>query len=985
MMASTAHANSAFNSGPGDQDDNQSIVSDLSTAAFKDSFKDDLLKAIESIRAPGAFAFNAALSKLPPDLGVSVDGVGRIPLPLSESHARRIISKARQAPYGKGSDTIVDTAVRNTWELDPTQFKISWSGWTAYLRNIRSVVAQQMGLNINTTVHAHLYKMLLYEKGAMFKAHTDTEKIPGMFGTLVISLPSKHTGGEVVLKHSGETVMYESSKCEVSCAAWYSDVSHEVRPVTSGHRWVLTYNLAIDQSLPPPSAGPQTSEMRAIRHSIRRWLAQDVESRDSQYVYYVLDHEYTEANTSYQSLKAVDLARVGALRQACKGLPVTLFLALLEKEEMGEVEFDGSDLQYNYRGAMGEYDDESDESYHHIAEVLETTYRLKTVRDFQGNVVAGTMGIKEEDMLDSDLFDDMVGEEEYEGYMGNSGPSATHWYRLGAVVIVPHVSIADFFMQPEDSYSSRSNRVPQESINYLAQQCSQPVVQDYLVTAMVDLFEKALPCIQGDSRRLKDTSVLFNVLKAALQHKEYQLVENTLIQLNSTLPAEWYSSLRQWLTHGNREDKIINRFNIIKRGLTLAMLSPGSFTSKLKVITHIVPTPNHLPPDALPTPEPILGWARQTLRKLLEDDVPRQVTKDDGPSVVDMALYFDDPILFLTETVVPVFEKRPLAPAFRFSVLYQLTQLIDKKTLPVPEGQNLYRTMARLLIASQDFSLLRDAGVVTVQEHKEHKKRLQTSWIIRDRNHIPTEKYVAITYKTLGEFFTWILKLSTDMDNLAAQFMSKAVMQADKLPRAELCLMWLPFLRSIVPDLERNNVPLDTPAYQKFFSTLILAVMDRYLGPEPAKPTNWSVPGLNCTCDDCRRVNAFLAHPTQMSAKFPVNKNRRHHIHNRLDGDHVGCTHTSERNTNPHTLVITKTTRPQELKLQHWLKLLDKVVEQLSQFKAEHLATLLGSDVERVKQLGKRQKGQGNISQRPVVGEKRRADDAFEVIDLTSD
>jgi hypothetical protein len=100
-----------------------------------------------------------------------VDGVGAISLPLGESHARHIVSKARQAPYGKGSDTIVDTAVRNTRELDPTQFTIAWSGWPSYLEKICNVVAQQMG--ISTTVHADIYKMLLYEKGAMFRAHTE--------------------------------------------------------------------------------------------------------------------------------------------------------------------------------------------------------------------------------------------------------------------------------------------------------------------------------------------------------------------------------------------------------------------------------------------------------------------------------------------------------------------------------------------------------------------------------------------------------------------------------------------------------------------------------------------------------------------------------------------------------------------------------------------------------------------------------------------
>jgi hypothetical protein len=89
--------------------------------------------------------------------------------------------------------------------------------------------------------------------------------------------------------------------------------------------------------------------------------------------------------------------------------------------------------------------------------------------------------------------------------------------------------------------------------------------------------------------------------------------------------------------------------------------------------------------------------------------------------------------------------------------------------------------------------------------------------------------------------------------------------------------MWLPFSRSVIPILERNNLSLTTPAYQKFFSTLILSVLDRYLGPEPAKLANWSVPGLSCNCGDCQRVTAFLAHPTQMSGKFPMDKERRHH------------------------------------------------------------------------------------------------------------
>ena len=38
-------------------------------------------------------------------------------------------------------------------------------------------------------VAANLYKMVLYKERGHFKAHRDTEKEPGMFGTLIIQLP----------------------------------------------------------------------------------------------------------------------------------------------------------------------------------------------------------------------------------------------------------------------------------------------------------------------------------------------------------------------------------------------------------------------------------------------------------------------------------------------------------------------------------------------------------------------------------------------------------------------------------------------------------------------------------------------------------------------------------------------------------------------------------------------------------------------------
>lgn len=80
-------------------------------------------------------------------------------------------------------------------------------------------------------VKAELYKLLVYEEDAFFKPHQDSEKTPGMFGTLAVCLPSKHEGGKVQLTHNKRKVEFataESSKFDTTFATWYSDVLREV-------------------------------------------------------------------------------------------------------------------------------------------------------------------------------------------------------------------------------------------------------------------------------------------------------------------------------------------------------------------------------------------------------------------------------------------------------------------------------------------------------------------------------------------------------------------------------------------------------------------------------------------------------------------------------------------------------------------------------------------------------------------------------------
>jgi hypothetical protein len=74
---------------------------------------------------------------------------------------------------------------------------------------------------IKERIRAEPYKMLLYQTGAFFKEHKDTnDKIPNMFGTMIVALPSDHTGGQVRLKHADQEMWYRSDICHSSVAFW---------------------------------------------------------------------------------------------------------------------------------------------------------------------------------------------------------------------------------------------------------------------------------------------------------------------------------------------------------------------------------------------------------------------------------------------------------------------------------------------------------------------------------------------------------------------------------------------------------------------------------------------------------------------------------------------------------------------------------------------------------------------------------------------
>ncbi|KAJ5377333.1 uncharacterized protein N7496_004742 [Penicillium cataractarum] len=977
-----------------DEDDDESL-----------DIGEELLAALDAIESAGTFASKGELPYLDPQ--IKVKDVGTITLPLQEAQARQMIDQAHQAPYGKGSETLVDTAVRNTLELNPDQFELGNPEWDSYVEKACAFVARDLG--IDAPVSAELYKMLIYEKGAMFKPHTDTEKSAGMFATLVIGLPSPHEGGDVVVKHQGDKMTLETQKHGFSYVSWYSDVVHEVLPVRSGYRWVLTYNLCIDPSQQRPTACLQTEGARYLHEILKTWIGQ--KDRDMSHAYYRLDHEYTQANISLNALKGRDMAAVHLLKDISKTLNVEIFLALLAKSEFGSCEYYGDyrRKRYYYRArdyGFRDFDDEDDEdadyygrrgARHELQEVFETSYEITSLVDLDGCRLVKDMELEKDNVLQEECFKEVDPEEDYTGYQGNSGPEATHWYR--AVVIVPRDSIADFLAKSwarESIYMSIDQRENVTSvIGYLAKTLLHTSGNQSVIEPLKDLCRKVWSPDQGEEfgsfreRLALPEPANTKVLQAAITLKDQDFIKNAAEHHDGNLSLEFFKWTRDQLDAGTTS------FDDIKDSLLRAIRGFPELWKRQVAIKNLVPPTESMPED-------VKSWINTVHDGILEMILQQELGAEDGYAVVDMIPGYHD-FAYLSNRVLPAVEGRLAAPSFLLAFLSRLHQCITEGSFSSDNGTNLYRQVARSLVDKIDIYTLHG------EVRDERPAKLSPYWAPRTT---PPPKSFVVTDKTLVDFISTLTRVFPDSDSIMGFLSRRICFRAPAIEASKFHLLWLPFLHSLGKFCETNSIPSSSPDYRQIFAAILKAYFNTYVGEEPTTDASFARSSVGCYCGDCTWLNEFLKDPSQTVCRFPMGKQRRQHLHNTLEAAQIDCTHETERVGSPHTLVVTKTFRDHDKAVAEWKKRKAEATIKVHDFSKSELTVWLGEDYDRLMKMVDPRSSSGRSartvppSQRlapikpnqqtrpsisrneacpnPVAGRKRKATDT-DVVDLAED
>lgn len=86
------------------------------------------------------------------------------------------------------------------------------------------------------------------------------------------------------------------------------------------------------------------------------------------------------------------------------------------------------------------------------------------------------------------------------------------------------------------------------------------------------------------------------------------------------------------------------------------------------------------------------------------------------------------------------------------------------------------------------------------------------------------------------------------------------------------------------------------------------AILDTRLARPERSGDDWSIDLPDgCECDLCAALRAFLVAPSRRTYEWPLAKERRRHVHQRVDAAELPVKHQTRRVGRPYRLILTKT------------------------------------------------------------------------------
>ena len=203
-----------------------------------------LKQILKQQHAPVDDMISGVAAELPSHLGLHVDKVGLISLPLNEHQALDLMTKK-------------ENEHSHVFYYETSRFEFKNPEWNRHLHVLAKQTAVKLGCS-NDKVGISLEQMILCAKGARLPkrihAFNNNRKTNSSFARLVIQLPSVHTGGDYLVYGDCDEKTKKADLGQRTKKASYAmhfvahmiESSFEVTEVKSGYCLFLVYTLWSD-------------------------------------------------------------------------------------------------------------------------------------------------------------------------------------------------------------------------------------------------------------------------------------------------------------------------------------------------------------------------------------------------------------------------------------------------------------------------------------------------------------------------------------------------------------------------------------------------------------------------------------------------------------------------------------------------------------------------------------------------------------------
>ncbi|KAK2018347.1 2OG-Fe(II) oxygenase [Colletotrichum eremochloae] len=912
-------------------------------------WKDTLRVCLKGIKSAGDIAtFTRHTAYTNP--GLKIEGHPAIPLPLTPEHAELIKGACRQAPFGKGNNTLVDTSVRNTWELENHQFELLNPEWPAFLVRVGGESARGLGLR-NIALKPH--KLLLYEKGSFFKRHKDTEKEPGMVGTLVVCLPSDHTGGDVHLSFGSEKRTYSTapnSRFDLTTLAWYSDVSHEVKELEAGYRLALTYNIVVQNDSEKQSAGFFGKQARQIEKFLTEW---QMMFHNKERLIHPLEHKYSQASLSMHNMKGRDGAVCRALDKVASECGVYLLLGHLTRSEGG------------YLG-----DDE--DTYNNLTDL----YLLDGKPIGRGDMPA------DEEILDLNKLSEGNPDSEEEGeYTGNEAAESTLRYHNTVVILIKKDRILHY-VKPI-AKSKPSGNVYTHNIIQMVTEDMEKLMKDRNTEGI------AKPPLLRVLRKAFRSGETSKTLTPVAVYWAMTLEDSAIYKTAMTTAMKCSVQDIRGSAIKTAVDFIEQRFGDDPESIDWDKWV-GSAT-EMDTLTGVQETISRFTPvfrkDTVK--DSFVEWGECMLDKKLNNQAEFNISEH---------LFFIKTIEkkhnnkdWLMSTLIPALASRGTRELI-YSVLHSV--FVNKDQVEFSIAKELFEYVlhhgfAKLLLQGADLlPKPADSGPQDFwsQTRKPTHVSPTCSGLLKD--------FVAIVDHCLS------LKLTEKgRELLEACCNQLAWTKAEWDPKKVCGDIISQLLSPIINTLKEHSVP-HTQGVKDLFEVILREGLHANIPPTPPKRRGWSYEPCVCfrnhggpghKCKDCEALNAFLVAPDQKSWRYQAGKVTRDHLEDQLRSYVGGYTYdsqmpyfkiTTQKTKGTHTLVVEKTEQEFADAVVSWQQSVRALDSRLVPLRTEIVAEMLGDKDYRELVMAEDLQAQLAASERLVPSGMKRAVDGAATAEL---